>query len=511
MKILSAKQIKEIDALTLKRQHIKSIDLMERVATKCADLIYKKLEPSDKVVIFSGMSDNGGDGLAIARLLYGHNVAVKVVVVNHRKAFSTDAQINFDFIPKPLKNNLLQINTEEEVEKILLDEHTVLIDALLGTGVKNQMMGVLKAVCDKINNSPCKVISIDIPSGLLPDTSSVGFLDSCIYSNLVLTLQFPNLALLMPENKYVSPEFEIINIGLDEQAIDEQKTDYHYLEEVTISKLLKSRNKFSNKGNYGHALLYAGSSGKSGAAIISAEACLRSGAGLLTVHSTKHITEALVYRLPEAMTRIDENESYISSIESIKNYNALAFGPGVGIADETQQVLKSIIQLFQGKLIIDADGLTILSENKTWLEFLPKDTILTPHPKEFERLVGSFEDNFDRLTKAQDFAVKYGCILVLKDTHTHICMPDGSVVFNSVGNPGLAKGGSGDALTGIILGLLSRGYSSPVAAIIGVYIHGLSADLCVKEMSEESLLITDVINKLPYALKKLENKKYDIN
>lgn len=511
MNILSAKQIKEIDSLTLERQHIKSIDLMERVATLCADSILKKLEPNNKVIVFAGMSDNGGDGLAIARLLYGYNIPVKVVVVNHRKKFSTDAQINFDFLPKSLKSNYIQVDTGEDVQKIKLDENTVLIDALLGTGVKNQMTGILKAVCDKINSSPCKVISIDIPSGLLPDSSSVEFLDSCVYSNLVLTLQFPNLALLMPENKYISPNFEIIDIGLDEKAIIDQKTNYHYLEDDTISKLLKSRNKFSNKGNYGHALLYAGSSGKSGAAIISAEACLRSGAGLLTVHSTKHIAEALTYRLPEAMTRIDENESYISSIESTKNYSAIAFGPGVGIADETQQVLKSIIQLFQGRIVIDADGLTILSENKTWLEFLPRDTILTPHPKEFERLVGSFEDNFDRLTKAQDFAVKYGCILVLKDTHTHICMPDGSVVFNSVGNPGLAKGGSGDALTGIILGLLSRGYSPPVATIIGVYLHGLAADLCVIEMSEESLLITDVINKLPYALKKLENKKYDIN
>lgn len=504
MKILSSTQIKTVDALTIERQSVPSIDLMERVAMICTEVIHSKLEENSHIVVCCGMGNNGGDGLAIARLLFGWHVPVQVVVVRHAEQFSQDAQINFDRLQESLQQGLISIHSEKDAEQIELNENVVVIDALLGTGVNKPMKGVLKAVADKINTSPCKVISIDVPSGLMVDTSSGGFHDSCVHTDLVLSLQLPKLAYLMPENKTVVPQFEIIDIGLDRQAIAEQKSDYYFAEERDIASFLAPRGKFSHKGTYGHALLLAGSKGKPGAALIASEACLRSGAGLLTVHSIQQVSDVLAFRLPEAMTSIDEHDSFITSCGDLNVYRAIGFGPGTGTAEETQHVLRSVIQQFRGNLVIDADGLNILSENKTWLDFLPQDTILTPHPKEFERLAGSFEDDFDRLTKARNFAVRYKCILVLKDTYTHICMPDGSVVFNSTGNPGLAKGGSGDGLTGIVLGLLARGYNPPKAALIGTYIHGLAADICTEEMSLESILITDVIRKLPIAFKKIE-------
>lgn len=506
MKILSAAQLKMVDVLTIERQHISSIDLMERVAKICAERICSQYTANFPVVVFCGMGNNGGDGLAISRLLSEQNRMVQVIVVQHTEHFSEDAQINFDRLPEVLKTSLITIREENDIHQLQLKENTLVIDALLGTGTNKPMTGILKAVVLSINNSPCTVVSIDVPSGLMIDSSSAIVQDGCIQADVVLSLQLPKLAYLLPENKAIVPAFECIDIKLDQQALLEQQTPYYFAEQQDIAALLEPRNTFSHKGTYGHALLLAGSNGTSGAAVIAAEACLRSGAGLLTVHSTKQTIDALSYRLPEAMTQTDVHASFITLCDNLSSYRAIGFGPGVGTATETQQLLKSVIQRFQGKLIIDADGLNILSENKTWLEFLPKNTILTPHPKEFERLAGPSNTHFDRLQKARTFAARYACILILKDTYTHICMPDGSVVFNSTGNPGLAKGGSGDCLTGIILGLLTRGYTPPKAALIGTFIHGFAADRCSETMSQESILITDVIQQIPFAFKQLEQE-----
>jgi NAD(P)H-hydrate epimerase len=309
---------------------------------------------------------------------------------------------------------------------------------------------------------------------------------------------------MMSDNKRYVPEFEIMDIGLNLRAIDDQNSTYHYVTKNDISSLLKPRNKFSHKGTYGHALLLAGSSGKSGAALISAKACLRSGAGLLTVHSTQQTLSALLNFLPESMSEADENPEYITEVIHPENYTAIGFGPGVGTHEDTQHVLKKILQYYTGKLLIDADGLNILSENKTWLSFLPANAVLTPHPKEFERLTEKQNDSFEQLLAAKHFAMKHSCIVVLKGAHTAITMPEGNVFFNSSGNAGLAKGGSGDGLTGIILGLLTGGYNEPQSVLIGTFLHGYAADICAKEMSLESILITDVIETLGKAFEALQ-------
>jgi ADP-dependent NAD(P)H-hydrate dehydratase / NAD(P)H-hydrate epimerase len=497
MKILNAAQIRAADQYTCRTEPISSVDLMERAASACARRITGLARPGQMFHVYCGMGNNGGDGLAIARMLLANNFHCQVFVVRFKEEFSNDAQLNFERLGKT-KGALV---TEIKTEKDLAGGETrdiVAIDALLGTGVSSQAKGLIASAIFFINKNYRQIISIDIPSGLLPDGPQQG--DAVVRSSLTLTFHCPKLTFLLPENAPYVPAFEVLDIGLKEDP-DMGGGNYHYVTGPDIRTLMRPRNKFSHKGTYGHALLLAGSQGKSGAALIAAEACLRAGAGLLTVHSTEETLRALAVRLPEAMSSEDEHSEMITGIDKPENYSAVGFGPGVGQGDDTALVLKKILHHGVEKLVIDADGLNILSENKTWLEFLPPATILTPHPKEFERLAGKQDDDLDRLSALRQFSARHNCIVVLKGAHTCVAMPDGNLFFNSSGNAGLAKGGTGDALTGIILGLLASGYNAPQSALIGVYVHGLAADLVAHEAGQESILAGDVVRSLPHAFR----------
>lgn len=500
MKILSTEQIRQVDADTIANEPIASIDLMERAALTCFRRLIKLLRPAEPITVFCGKGNNGGDGLAIARLLIEHGFECQAILIHFSDTFSPDAEVNYTRLKEKYSSRLSEIHSEKE-----LPEQTtgVAIDALLGTGTNKAASGLLADTIRFVNGHYERIISIDLPSGLFADSSSTPNRD-IVQAGLVLSFQFPKLAFLLPENKNFVREFEILDIHLDQRAIDKHATTSYYLTRAEVAGLLKPRAKFSHKGSYGHALLLAGSKGKSGAALIAAEAVLRSGAGLLTLHSTKETLRAALQRLPETMSSTDTHPDHISELHQPENYDAIGIGPGMGQHEDSQNVLKKLLHYYQGKLVIDADGLNILSENKTWLSFLPPDTILTPHPKEFERLTEKHSDDVERLQALRQFSMKHSCIVVLKDAHSAIAMPDGNLFFNSSGNAGLAKGGSGDALTGILTGLLARGYSPAQAAIIGVFVHGYAADLCVKKSSKESLLATDLVAMLPKAFFSLE-------
>jgi len=502
MKLVTAEQLRAIDAYTIAHEPIASIDLMERAASACMRRIVRLTGHDDEIFIACGKGNNGGDGLAIARLLLENGFNCRALVIHYSERFSADAQQNYDRLKERFAEHVHDCYSPEQVEEHKPGNAALLVDALLGTGISKPADGFLGDVIDMLNRSFRRIISIDVPSGLYTDKTSK---DSrhIICSTLTLTFQLPKLAFLMPENKLFVPEFEIIDIGLHAEALQNAGSNYYYITAQLVASFLKPRQKFSHKGSFGHALLAAGSKGKSGAAIISALSCMRSGAGLLTLHSNKETINALLHHLPEAMSSEDAHPEFISRIDKPERFDAIAFGPGVGLHEETQQVLKNLLGHNNGRLVIDADGLNSLSENKTWLGFLPSDTILTPHPKEFERLTEACSDDFERLDVLKRFSSRCNCIVILKGAHSAVAMPDGSVFFNSSGNPGLAKAGSGDGLTGIILGLLSRGYNAPQSALIGTFVHGYAADLCLKKISMESLLITDVIKKLPTAFKKL--------
>jgi hydroxyethylthiazole kinase-like uncharacterized protein yjeF len=504
MKILNSEQMHALDELTIKSEDITSLELMERAAGVCARSIIDLAPAGASFDIYCGMGNNGGDGLVIARLLMENNVRTRTFLVRFREQMSPDAEASFKTLQKLYPATITEITKENDLDTPEKKENRIAIDALLGTGTSKNKNTLLEECIKHLNKTYSQIISIDVPSGLMPDGPQHG--QPIIESTLTLTFESPKLAFLLPENASYVRNFEVLDIGLSKDELSKTKSEHFFVTGEDARSLYVPRQKFSHKGDFGHALLLAGGRGKSGAALMAAEACLRSGAGLLTLHSTPGTLAALNVRLPEAMSSVDANEDHITEVNRPERFDALAFGPGTGTAEATQIVLKKILHFGIQNLVIDADGLNILSENKTWLEFLPPGTILTPHPGEFERLVGKQDDDLHKLKALKQFSSRYDCIVILKGAHTCVAMPDGNLFFNSTGNSGLAKGGTGDVLTGVIVGLLSSGYNPPKAALLGVFLHGLAADLCAKEMGLETILATDVVRALPAAFRALAKK-----
>lgn len=501
MKILNAEQIRACDAFTIQNEPITSIDLMERAASACIKHIVKNASIDSDFVVFCGKGNNGGDGMAIARFLIKRNYQVKVFVVDHSSNESEDFKTNLERLKELKPDCLSTLGKTEDLRQIEFTPSSLIIDALFGTGLNKPLTGIAAELVNFINATQLFIISIDIPSGLFPDKANDKS-DIIIHSSITLSFQFPKLSFLMPQNGSYVPEFEVLDIGLDKNFISNISTPHFYITKSDLQPLLKQRPKFSHKGIYGHALLVAGGYGKMGASVIAAKACLRSGAGLLTVQTPKKGIDILQSSVPEAMVNADDHEEVITELPTMDKFNAVGVGPGIGTASVTESMIKKLLN-YDIPVVFDADALNILSENKTWLSFLQADSILTPHVKEFDRLTQKHTDDFERLSTAKQFAIKHRCIVVLKGAYTQTITPDGNVFFNSTGNAGLAKGGSGDTLTGIILGLLARGYTPPQAALIGVYLHGSAADSCLKKIHMESLLATDVINKISKAFEKL--------
>ncbi len=500
MKILASEQIKALDKYTIENEPVSSHELMERAARSCLFRILRHSDDDTEFVIFCGKGNNGGDGLSISRMLAERGLKVQTYIINHSVNETQDFRENLKLLEEQAKAKIEVITNKEELQSIDLTGKFVL-DALLGIGINKKVEGILEETILHINNSKCKVTAIDVPSGMMPDADNSKNL--IIQAKRTLSFQTPKLAFFFAENFAYTGNFEILDIGLDTNFIAQQKAPYYFVQNDIISEILLYRKKNAHKGNYGHALLIAGSHGKMGAAQLAAKACLRSGAGLLTVHVPKCGYQIMQTALPEAMVTCGTEENFIDTLPDLGSYASIGIGCGLGMDKQTQNVVKLLIQNSAKPLIIDADALNILAENKTWLSFLPKYSILTPHPKEFDRIAGAHTSSYDRLNTAKELAIKHSIIIVLKGMFTATVMPDGDVFFNSTGNPGLAKGGSGDTLTGIITGLLARGYAPNYAAILGVYLHGLAADLALKKNHVESLLASDVIDKLPKAFEKL--------
>lgn len=498
MKILSGKQVREADAYTIKNEPISSVDLMERAAMACVTWIIDRFTVEHDFKVICGTGNNGGDGLAIARLLLARGYSVEVLVLNYNGNRSDDFLQNYSKLKSLFKNKSIveEIHSIESFQTALkISKKTILVDALFGSGLNKPLNGMLADAVRCINELTNTVIAIDIPSGLYADELNSPD-DSIVVADYTLSFQFPKFSFMLPEAvDYVGHLF-ILDIGLHLDYIQEVSTQHYFITERDVASILKKRAIRSHKGNFGHSLLIAGSYGKMGAAVISAKACLRSGVGLLTVHVPKCGYEIMQTTLPEAMVTIDKEYSGISEFSSILQYNAIGVGPGIGTSKQSESVLHYLIQNTKRPMVLDADALNILSENKGWLPLLPPNTILTPHLKEFERLVGRCQDSLERLKLQREFSVKYTVYIVLKGVHTSISCPDGSIYFNSTGNPGMAKGGSGDALTGVLTALLAQQYSAEQSCLLGVYLHGLAGDFAALHFSEESMLVTDLIDQL---------------
>ena len=501
MKIINAKQIKELDAASIINEKITSVDLMERASKMCLTKILQYADEEKNYIIFCGKGNNGGDGLCIGRLLSDRNRKVIIYIINHREDASAEFYVQLESLKKNHEAIIHYIDEADQLLEINFKD-AIVVDALIGSGLNKPAESLLLNCINYINQSSSFTISIDVPSGISADFPDIE--TSAVMADVTLTFQLPKFSFMFPEVRPFVGKMDILDIGLDIEFINQLDTPIHYINLPLIRKIKLTRPYIAHKGNFGHALLICGHKGMIGAAHISGKACLRAGAGLLTIKVPACGLNSMQQSLPEAMIIDDPENNFTSFLPDVSFYNAIGIGCGIGKEKQTQNILKLLIQNYSGKLVIDADALNILSENKTWLSFLPPYTILTPHPKEFDRLAGTHTNSFERFKTAQEFAKKHKIIIVLKGANTACIMPDGNVFFNSTGNPGLSKGGSGDALTGIITGLLARGYAPNHAVIMGVFIHGFAADLALKKNHEESLLITDVIEKIPKAFQKID-------
>jgi len=502
MKLFLTSQQRELDRYTIEFEPIQSIDLMERAAQAFTDAFCLRFQDLNRrIVVFAGPGNNGGDALAIARMLHLKDYFVEIYLLN-KEGLSPDCEKNKEKLQKLPQIKFVEI--KGRFSPPILAQNDIVIDGLFGSGLNRPLEGGFASIVKYINLSPSTVVSIDIPSGLFGEDNTENTKDTIITADYTYTFQSPKLSFLFPENERFAGKVEVLDIGLHPEAINTIPAMFNLIVEENIKGILKKRSPFAHKGNFGHALLIAGSQGKMGAAVLAGKACLRSGAGLLTIHVPQSGDSIVQISLPEAMTINDDNELGYD----LNPYNIVAVGPGIGTDEVTAKALRELLAHADKPLIIDADALNIIAKDLSLLELMPPDSILTPHPKEFDRLAGSSLTSYERLHKAIKFAETTKTYIILKGRYTAVCTPSGECWFNTTGNPGMATAGSGDVLTGILLGLAAQSYTPLETSLLGVYLHGLAGDIALEENSEESLLAGDIVHYLGTAFKEIKHLSY---
>lgn len=495
-KIIPANDVCRIDRYTIEHEPVTSLDLMERAALKWVEKVLQIFPGSKELAVLAGGGNNGGDGYAIARLLEerGKEVVVYQLPVNKR---SRDCETNRERW-KGKRVDLMSAADFQPSAEVLI------VDAIFGTGLKQKVTGTAADLIRKINRLPHVVIAVDMPSGLMGEDNSQNDPETIIQADYTLTFQFPKLSFMLPENERFVGKWWVLDIGIHPQGIAEVKTDYYFLTEEWVRWLLPQASVFAHKGTNGHGLLIAGAQGMMGAAVLAAKAAVRSGIGLLSCHVPLRGVEILQTTVPDALTETDRSEDHFTSLEDLSRYNAVGVGPAIGKGEDTVQALKELLSRWRGKMVIDADALNLLAEHKELMKLLPPASVLTPHPKEFERLAGKSKNDFERLNNLSNFAKYYQVVTVLKGAYTVIATPEGKCYFNMTGNPGMAKGGMGDVLTGVILALLSAGMEAKEAAMAGVFAHGLAGDLVAAENGKRGTCAALVAEAMGKAWQKLE-------
>lgn len=501
MKFFTTSQIRELDKFTIDHEPIASIDLMERAANALCWEFIGNFPYQQPVCIFAGPGNNGGDALALARILLKSGFEVSVQLLYTDK-LSTDCETNRNRLVEAFPDSLTDLINQFVAPK--LSDETIIIDGLFGSGLSRPLSGIFAQSVEWINNTENMVVSIDIPSGLQgeenPDLSV-----PIIKADFTFSLQFPKLAFFFTETEKFIGKWEVVDIGILPEAIQGNSSNLYYLEQKDIVPLQKKRSRFSHKGSFGHALIVTGSKGMAGASVLSSKAAMRAGAGLVTVHGPECNRIIVQTSIQEVIFQSDIHLDVISEVQNMDKFNTIAVGPGIGTSSETIEMLRDLLSNLKEPCILDADALNIISQNMELLELVPGNSILTPHPKEFERIFGESATSYDRMIKAQEAALRYKIFIILKGAYTLIVTPDGQFYFNSTGNSGMATAGSGDVLTGILTGLLAQGYKPEEAAKLGVFIHGRSGDLVLENESKESLIASDIIDNLGKAFKSVQD------
>lgn len=505
MKIFTSAHIHELDKYTIDHEPIKSIDLMERAAKALVAAISDTWSADVPVVVFAGLGNNGGDALAVARMLAEKNYAVSAFLFNTSGSLSDDCKTNSQRL-KDCRKVAKFVEVTDEFDPPELKAGTLVVDGLFGSGLNKPLSGGFASLVKYVNQSSATVVSIDVPSGLMTEDNTYNVRSNIITADVTLTLQGKKLAFLFAENQRFIGRLRVLDIGLSKEGMAMISTPYSVIDDKALRSRIRRRGEYAHKGEMGSALIVAGSYGMAGAAVLATRSCLRSGAGKVTVCTPGRNNDILQIAVPEAIVRADKDDCRFSEAVDMADFDALGIGPGIGQEECSAIAFITQIRRTNMPIVVDADGLNILSTHRAWLQQLPKGIIMTPHPKEFERLVGNrFDDSYDRLSNARDMAESLGAYIILKGHNSALCLPDGNVVFNPTGNAGMATAGSGDVLTGIITGLLARGYARADACMLGMYVHGLAGDLAAKELGQESLVAGDIINFLPKAFMRLED------
>lgn len=493
MKILSAQQIYEADKTTIEKEGITSEELMERAGAQIFEWLHQRLQGSPLTIhIFCGIGNNGGDGLVVGRMLIECGYNVLTYVVNCSDKRSHDFLSNYDKIKNVSKKWPVLMKSESDFPAI--DDTDIIIDGIFGIGLNRCPDGWVKALIQYLNAQKAFKLAIDIPSGLFANEAPVDK-DAIVRADHTLTFQTPKFSFFLPETSEFVNLFDVLDIGIDSDFLVNVKPMATLISKLDAQAFYRNRKRFSHKGTYGHSLIVAGSYGKIGAALLSTKAAYRIGSGLVTAFIPKCGYSILQTAIPEAMVLTDVNEKFISSVELDFRPTVIGIGMGIGQNKETVNAIENLLKAQKNPMLIDADALNIISSNIKFLEVIPKKSILTPHPGELERLIGDWKDDFDKLEKAKKFSKKHDLILVLKDAYT-IIVYDDNYFINSTGNPGMASGGSGDVLSGILTGLVSQGYDALIAAIFGVYLHGKAGDIAAQNMGYEAMTASNIVENI---------------
>ncbi len=500
MKIFPVHTIADLDAYTIENEPILSVNLMERASRRLFDIL-KVRYVGRPFIVLAGPGNNGGDALALSRMLLLEGFAVTTVMLQS-EGLSNDAKINRDRLGHLLQSVIVELDKGDAFPTV--PANCVILDGLFGAGLNRPLEGRARELVQFVNGLNKEVVAIDLPSGLMGEDNSANTRDGIIKASFTYAFQFPRLAFLFPENHPFVGHWEVIPIGIHQSIIDSTPSNWYLTTIADCKKLLPKRQRFDHKGVNGHVLLIAGSYGKMGAAVLASRACMKAGAGLLTVQIPHATCNVLHVAVPEAMVSIDRSDLMFTEFPALEQFSAVGVGPGIGVRSNSVKALSDLLDVIGSiPLVLDADALNILALHPDLLGKLPGNTVLTPHPKEFERLAGASSDDYSRLQKAVLFSQTHNVILVLKGAYTVVVSPDGICRFNSTGNPGMATAGSGDALTGIILAFLGRGMKPLDAAVLGVYLHGLAGDIACESEGEDALTTSDLIQTLGKAFLRL--------
>lgn len=495
MKVFSKEQIYEGDKLTTERQNISSTDLMERAGTSIFNWIHLRMQGAQVPIhVFCGIGNNGGDGLVLARHLITHGYNVFTYIVNCSDKRSKDFLINYERIKEVTKNWPKVLSCKNDYSELVIGLDDIIVDAVFGIGLNRPPNEWVQQLFQNFRASKAFTLAIDIPSGLYTD-KAVENENSVVHASYTLSFQTPKLVFFLPETAKYTVHWEVLNIGIDQDYLMQTETEIELISKLEVLSVYKPREKFAHKGNFGHVLIIGGSYGKIGAVNLASRAALSSGAGLVTAYTPKCGYHSLQTAIPEVMVITDENESHISNINFGIDPTVIGIGVGIGTEAITVAAFEGFLKHNKKPLVIDADALNILSKKKSLLKMLPRQSVLTPHPKELERLLGTWKDDFDKLHKVKSFSKKYNLIVLIKGAHSITVYLD-KLYINTTGNPGMATAGAGDVLTGVISGLIAQGYEALSATVFGVYLHGKSADISLEDYGYQSLIASHIIETI---------------